>query len=115
MQVLKKSESKLLDRTYVETLMEVKGGKLARKDAIEMVAKEMGVQAERVGLVRLKGQSGTTAVMGEFYVYGSPESKKHTHPKHLEERLLSKEERAKLKEAKKKAAAAPAAAPEAKK
>jgi len=114
LQVLKKSESKLLDRTYVETLMEVKGGKLARKDAIEMVAKEMGVQAERIGLVKLKGQSGTTFVKGEFFVYGSPESKKHTHPKHLEERLLTKEERAKLKEAKKKAAA-PAPAPEAKK
>jgi len=114
LQVLRKSESKLLDRTYVETLMEVKGGKLARKDAIEMVAKEMGVQAERIGLVKLKGQSGTTTVRGEFYVYGSPESKKHTHPKHLEARLLSKEERAKLKEAKKKAAA-PAPAPEAKK
>ena len=114
MQVLKKSESKLLDRTYVETLIEVKAGKLARKDAIEMVAKEMGVQAERVGLVKLKGESGTTMVKGEFYVYGSADSKKHTHPKHLEERLLTKEERTKLKEAKKKAAA-PAPAPEAKK
>jgi ribosomal protein S24E len=110
LQVLKKSESKLLDRTYVETLMEVKGGKLARKDAIEMVAKEMGVQSERVGLVRLKGQSGTTKVFGEFYVYGSQDSKKLTHPKHLEVRLLSKEEREKLKQAKKKqTAAAPAA------
>ena len=109
MQVLKKTESKLLDRSHVEILMEAKGGKLARKDAIEMAAKELGVQAENVGLVKLKGQSGTTNVVGEFYVYGSKESRAREHPKYLEERLLSKEEREKLKQAKKKAKAPPAA------
>ncbi len=114
MQVLKRTESKLLDRSYVELLMDAKGGKLARKDAIEMLAKELGVQAENVGLVKLKGQSGTTKVVGEFYVYGSPESKKRAHPKYLDVRLLSKEEREKLKQAKKKQKA-PAAAEEKKK
>ena len=109
MQVLKRSESKLLDRTYVELLMDAKAGKLLRKDAIEMLAKEMGVKSENVGLVRLRGQSGTTNVIGEFFVYGSPASKKLAHPKYLEARLLSEEEREKLKQAKKKQPAAPAA------
>lgn len=115
MQVLEKSESKLLDRSYVKLLLDAKGGKLTRKDAIDQLAKELGVQAENVGIVRLKGQSGTTKVVGEFYVYGSQASKKLEHPKHLEARLLSKEERAKLKEAKKKQPAAAAQAAEAKK
>ena len=110
----KKSESKVLDRAYVEMVMEGKAGKVNRKEAIAAVAQEMGVPAENVGLVRIDGQSGTTDILGRFYVYGSAESKKKFHPKYLDVRMLSKEEKEKLKQEKKKAAA-PAAAPEAKK
>jgi len=109
-----RKESKLLDRTYVEYLIDSSAGKIARKDAIALLSKEMGVPPENVGLIRLEGQSGTTNVVGKFFVYGSQESKKLTHPKHLEVRLLSKEEREKLKQAKKKQPA-PAQAAEAKK
>ncbi len=110
MDAQKKAESKLLDRTYVELPIEGKAGQLSRKDAIALLAKEMGVPQENVGLIRLEGQSGTTRVLGKFYVYGSQESKKRTYARHLEVRLLTKEEREKLKQAKKKAAAAPPAA-----
>jgi len=112
----RRSESKLLDRSYVEFSMEGKAGKISRKEAIAAVAQELGVPAENVGLIRIDGESGTTKVMGRFYIYGSPESKKKIHPKYLEERMLTKEEREKLKQERKKAktpAAAPA--PEAKK
>ncbi len=116
MQVEKKSESKVLDRSYVEVTMDGKAGRMSRKEATAAVAQELGVPAENVGLIRIDGQSGTTKVVGKFYVYGSPESKKMVHPKYLEVRMLSKEEREKLKQEKKKAAAPAAApAPEAKK
>ena len=113
MQVEKKSESKVLDRTYVEVSMEGKAGKISRKEAIAAVAQELGVSPESVGLIKIDGQSGTTNLVGEFYVYGSPESKKKIHPKYLDERTLTKEEREKLKQERKKAAtpAAAAAAP----
>ena len=116
MRVDRRSESKLLDRSYVEFSMEGKAGKISRKEAIAAVAQELGVPAENVGLIRIDGESGTTKVIGRFYIYGSPESKKKIHPKYLEERTLTKEEREKLKQERKKAktpAAAPA--PEAKK
>ena len=116
MQVEKKSESKVLDRAYVELSMDGKAGKISRKEAIAAVAQELGVPPENVGLIRIDGQSGTTNVIGKFYVYGSAESKKKVQPKYLEERLLTKEEREKLKQERKKAATpAAAAAPEAKK
>ena len=111
MQVQKKAESKLLDRAYVEFAMDGKAGKVTRKEAVALLAKEMGVPEENVGLVSLDGQSGTRAIVGRFYVYGSKESKKRTHPKYLDIRALSKEEKEKLKQEKKK----PAAAAEAKK
>ena len=116
MPVEKKSESKVLDRTYIEFSMEGKAGKISRNEAIAALAQELGVPAENVGLIRIEGESGTTEVMGKFYVYGSAESKKKVHPKYLEERTLTKEEREKLKQERKKAgmqAASPA--PEAKK
>ena len=115
MQVEKKSESKVLDRSYVEMSLEGKAGKISRKEAIAAVAQEMGVPPENVGLIRIDGQAGTTKVVGRFYVYGSAESKKRVHPKYLDERILSKEEREKLKQERKKAATPAAAPPEAKK
>ena len=117
MSVEKKSESKVLDRSYVELSMEGKAGKISRKEAVEMVARELGVPAENVGLIRVDGQSGTRKILGRFYVYGSAESKKKVHPRYLQERTLSKEEREKLKQERKKAgtpAAGAAPAPEAK-
>jgi ribosomal protein S24E len=110
----KKSESKVLDRSYVEAYIEDKAGRFSRKEAIAMVAQELGVPVENVALVRMIGQSGTTNLVGKFYVYGSAQSKNRLHPKYLEERMLTKAERDKLKQDRKKAAA-PAPQPEAKK
>jgi ribosomal protein S24E len=111
----RKTESKLLDRSYVEMTLDGKAGKISRREAVAAVAQEMGVPPENIGLVRLEGQSGTTTVVGKFYVYGSAESKKRVHPKYLEERTFTREEREKLKQERKKAAIPAAAAPEAKK
>ena len=111
MQAEKKLDSKVLDRAYVEVTLQGRGGKLTRKEAIEAAAKELDVAPENVGLIGIDGQSGTTDVVGRFFLYGSVESKKRLHPRHLEVRLLTKEEREKLKQEKKKAAApAPAEA-----
>ncbi|HUH82943.1 MAG TPA: hypothetical protein VLX33_03565 [Nitrososphaerales archaeon] len=107
----KKSESKVLDRAYVEMSLEGRAGKVTRKEAIAMVAQEMGVPAENVGLLRMEGQSGTTKVLGRFYVYGSADSKKRIHLRYLNERTLTKDEREKLKQERKKAATPAAGAP----
>ena len=116
MQLEKKSESKVLNRSYVEVTMEEKAGKISRKEAIAAVAQEMGVPPENVALIRMDGESGTTKVVGKFHVYGTAESMKAIHPRYLQERTLTKEEREKLKQERKKAATpAAAAAPEAKK
>jgi ribosomal protein S24E len=103
LEIRKKEESKLLDRVELEVLIPEKAGKLSRGEAIAMVADEMKVGRERVGLIMLKQQSGTRDVVGRFGVYGSEEAMKRTHPEHLTVRLMTKEEREKLKQAKKKA------------
>lgn len=114
MQVEKKTDSKVLERSYIELRLQGRAGKLTRKEAVAAAAQELGVAPETVGIVRLDGQAGTTDVIGKFYIYGSAESKKKIHPRYLDERMLTKEEREKLKQERKKAAA-PAPAPEAKK
>ena len=110
MQVQKKSESKLLVRTYVEVALEGKAGLVKRSEAISMVAKELGVPFENVGLISLDQSSGTRKVLGRFYVYGSAGTKDRLHPKYLSIRTLSKEEKEKLKAEEKKKKAAPAQA-----
>ena len=114
MQVQKKVESKLLGRQYVELSIDNKAGKLTRKEAISSLATELGVAEDTVGLIRLEEQSGRNKVLGKFYVYDSKEAKSKLHPRYLDERSLSKEEREKLKQERKKAKT-PAPAPEAKK
>jgi len=114
LQVQKKEESKLLERTYVELIMPSKAGKITRKQAIEAAAAEVGVPTDTVGLVRLEQQSGTMTVVGKFHIYTNQDSKKRTHPEHLNVRTLTKEEREKLRQEKKKAKA-PGPPPEAKK
>lgn len=114
LQIEKKTESKVLARSYVEARMDGKAGKLTRKEAISAVAQELGVPPENVGVVRLEGQAGNTEVIGRFFVYESQDAKKRVHPRYLEERTLTKEEREKLRQDRKKKAA-PAPAPEAKK
>lgn len=115
MSLQKKSESKVLDRSYVEVSLDGRAGKIGRREAIAMVAQEMGVPLENVGLISIDGGSGTTRVLGRFFVYGSAASKKRIHPKYLDERTLTKEEREKLKQDRKKAATAAAPPAEAKK
>lgn len=109
MQLEKRSDSKVLDRSYVEVTLEGKAGRVTRKEAIATVAQELGVPPETVGLISIDGRAGTTNLLGRFYVYGSATSKKRIHPRYLDERTLSKEEREKLKQDRKKAAT-PAAA-----
>ena len=106
---IERSDSKLLERSTAVVKLDGRAGKITRKEAIAAVAKELGIAPERVGVVRLDGHAGTTDVVGTFYIYGSEEAKKKVHPRYLEERVLPKEERAKLKQERKKAAtAAPA-------
>jgi len=106
LQVVKKSESKVLDRAYVEMRLEGRAGKLTRKEAIAAVAEQLGVPPENVGIISLEGESGTTVIDGKFYVYTSAEAKKRVHPRYLDERTLTKEEREKLRQERKKAATA---------
>lgn len=109
---IEKSDSKLLERSTAVVNLDGRAGKLTRNEAISTVAKELGVAPERVGVVRLEGHAGTTDLVGTFYIYGSEEVKKKVHPRYLEERVLSKEERAKLKQERKKAATATPASEE---
>jgi ribosomal protein S24E len=109
LQVAKRSDSKVLDKSYVELRLDGRAGKLTRKEAIAVVAQELKVAAENIGIIRMDGQSGTTDIIGRFYVYNSEEAKKKIHPRHLRERVLTKEERDKLKQERKKAATPPPA------
>ena len=105
MQLEKKSDFKVLERSYVEVRLQGRDGRLTRREAVEAVAQQLGVVPKTIGIIRLEGQAGTTDVVGKFYVYESAESKKRVHPRYLEERMLTKEEREKLQQERKKAAA----------
>lgn len=105
MEIIEKSESRLLDRVSIKVRFPDEAGKLKRRDAIERLAKEMNLESDKVALIRLNHQSGKRDVIGEFYIYRSSELMRRLHPRYLFTRILTKEEREKLKQEKKKAKA----------
>lgn len=50
------------------------GGRLTRLDAIDIVAKEYGLDGKVVVPMRLQSQVGRTVITGTFYVYGDEAS-----------------------------------------
>jgi ribosomal protein S24E len=105
LEVVSKTESKLLNRLEVEVRIRGKAGKISRKEALTLVAEEMAVPLTKVGLVRMEQQSGSRDIVGTFFVYGSEKTMKEFHPDHLSVRMLNKDDREKLKQERKKAAA----------
>jgi ribosomal protein S24E len=99
--ILKKEESNLLGRVYVEALIKEAAGKITRNQAIELISKNLQAKKEDVFLISLEPKTGKRDVVGKFYIY-TKEDSKVLHPKHLKERLLTKEEREKLKQERRK-------------
>lgn len=103
MNVISKTESKLLGRTDVEVLFPARAGALNRRDAVKEVAQALNAEENRVSLVMLDPEAGTRNVRGHFRVYATEDAKNTFVPRYLTVRLMTKEEREALKQARKKA------------
>ena len=97
-------ENSFLSRREITCNFKGLGGKLKRKEAVEMITKEFNLAEKTVIAINLKNQTGKPNVTGMFYVYENEElAKKQVNPT-IFERL---EKQAK-KDAEEKAAEAPA-------
>ena len=98
-------ENSFLSRREITCNFQGLGGKLKRKEAIEMITKEFNLSNKTVIAINMKNQTGRPNVTGMFYVYENEElAKKQVNPT-IFERL----ERQAKKDAEEKAAeAAPA-------
>lgn len=102
LQIVKDSKNELLRRREINCIFNSMAGLIKRKDAVNMLAKSLNVDVEKVCLISLRTRTGTRDVSGIFYIYDNPEDAKKQLPKHIFLRLLSKEEREKLKKIKEK-------------
>ena len=97
-------ENSFLSRREITCNFKGLGGKLKRKEAVEMITKEFNLANKTVIVINMKNQTGKSNVTGMFYVYENEElAKKQVNPT-IFERL---EKQAK-KDAEEKAAEAPA-------
>ena len=93
-------ENSFLSRREITCNFQGLGGKLKRKEAVEMITKEFNLSNKTVIAINMKNQTGRPNVTGMFYVYDSEElAKKQVNPT-IFERLE--------RQAKKEAEAAPA-------
>ncbi|MGQ9468832.1 MAG: hypothetical protein ACUVTD_03275 [Nitrososphaerales archaeon] len=102
-QIIDDNRNELLKRREVYGIFKSMAGFLKRQDAVNMVAKSLSMDVSKIYLISLRTKTGTRDVSGLFYIYDKPEDAKKQLSKYLSLRMLSKEEREKLKkEAKKK-------------
>ena len=91
----------ILKRREVKCLFKGVAGKLTRKEAAEMLAKELKFDKKFVIPVSLMCKTGTNDIGCTFYVYDDENLAKQHLPKYIFMRMLTKEERKKAKEAEK--------------
>jgi ribosomal protein S24E len=104
-------ENSFLSRREITCNFQGLGGKLKRKEAIEMITKEFNLSNKTVIAINMENQTGRPNVTGIFYVYDSEElAKKQVNPTIFErlERQAKKDEEAAEAPAEEKAAEAPA-------
>jgi small subunit ribosomal protein S24e len=91
----------LLKRRELKCLFKGFAGKLTRKEAAEMLAKELKLDKKFVIPISLEGETGMSDINCTFYVYDDENLAKRHLPKYIFMRMLTKEERKKAKEAEK--------------
>ncbi len=91
----------LLKRREVRCLFKGHAGKLSRNDAVNLLSEQLKLDKKFVIPITLKCETGRTDVKGTFYVYDDEGLAKKHLPKYVFLRLLSKEERKKVREAEK--------------
>ena len=74
-------ENSFLSRREITCNFQGLGGRLKRKEAIEMITKEFNLADKTVIAINMKNQTGRPNVTGMFYVYDSEElAKKQVNP-----------------------------------
>ena len=74
-------ENSFLSRREITCNFQGLGGKLKRKEAIEMITKQFNLTDKTVIAINMKNQTGRPNVTGMFYVYDSEElAKKQVNP-----------------------------------
>ena len=110
-------ENSFLSRREITCNFKGLGGKLKRKEAVEMITKEFNLGNKTVIAINMKNQTGKSNVTGMFYVYENEElAKKQVNPtifERLERQAKKDAEAAPAEEAKAEAAPAEEAKAEA--
>ena len=74
-------ENSFLSRREITCNFQGLGGKLKKKEAVEMITKEFNLSDKTVLAINMKNQTGRPNVTGMFYVYDSEElAKKQVNP-----------------------------------
>ena len=74
-------ENSFLSRREITCNFKGLGGKLKKKEAVEMITKEFNLADKTVIAINMKNQTGKSNVTGMFYVYENEElAKKQVNP-----------------------------------
>jgi len=95
--LVSKVENPLLGRLEVSAIVKDAASTLSRKQACEMLAKEFGVDEKLVIPIGIRVSAGRRDALVNAFIYKNVDDMKRQLPKHYFVRLLSKEERERVK------------------
>lgn len=86
MEILSKNEKPLLKRVEIDFLIKDIEKPLNRKEALELLSKNLGIDIDRIVLVKIQNIFGKAGMKGHCHVYNSIEDKNKFELKHILER-----------------------------
>ncbi|MEM2083566.1 MAG: hypothetical protein QXY18_04660 [Nitrososphaerota archaeon] len=86
MEILSKYEKPLLKRFEIDFLIKDLDKPLTRKEAIELLSKKLGIDIDRIVLVKIENIFGKPEMKGHCHIYDTPEDKNRFEQKHILER-----------------------------
>ena len=76
-------ENPLLERTEISALFISKSGSLTRKQAIDLISKKTRIDSSAVYAINLSNSSGSTHIIGTFYIYNEESLAKKYLPNYI--------------------------------
>jgi ribosomal protein S24E len=86
LEILSRYEKPLLKRFEIDFLIKDLDKPLTRKEAIELLSKKLGIDIDRIVLVKIENIFGKSEMKGHCHIYNTPEDKNRFEQKHILER-----------------------------
>jgi ribosomal protein S24E len=90
-QIIEEKKNDILGRKEINCIIPSSAGLLKRQDARKILSKILKINVDDIFIISLKSGSGSRDLSGLIYIYENHEHAKRQLPKHIFQRMITKE------------------------